>query len=300
MEHNNSFPNIINNIKRDLEPIQNFKLIRAKDGVHVYKCLYEDAPAVAKYFENEDDKREILNYRILARHNIPTIKTLALAKSTIVMEDITFSENWRLGIPEDLEDAGVAKALASWYFIFHESGSAVPELDTLYFEYDSITEDNLKMLIAKLPEAEELFGFLLARYEKLRELIYKPSFTLTYNDFYWVNFVVRKDKKVAMMFDYNLMGKGYRFSDYRNVCWSMSKDAKAAFTDEYNRLYFEKHNHTRAEAEKLEECIENIAGPLFSLFTAFTKHENFPDWAKSFKEEAINGGLLSKAKQLLL
>jgi len=297
-------PNIIENINQDLrgvspKQIQNFQLIRAKSGVYVYKGTYGCAPVVVKYFENEGDRREILNYRILARHGIPTIKTLALAETTLVMEDISVSEDWRLGIAEDLEDTTVAKCLAKWYFTFHENGCAAPELDTLYFEFDSITEDNLKVLTTKLPEATELFHFLLTHYEKMREIIYKPSFTLSYNDFYWTNFVVRKDKTAAMMFDYNLMGKGYRFSDIRNACWPMSDDAKAAFSCEYNRLYVGKHKHTRAEAEKLEARIDDVMGPIFSLFTALTQHENLPNWAIEYKNDAISGSLLSKAKQLL-
>ncbi|HHX36932.1 MAG TPA: phosphotransferase [Clostridiaceae bacterium] len=138
---------------------------------------------------------------------------------------------------EDFKDVEVAKSLAQWYFTLHENGTSVSELDTLYFEYDSITEENLKILIQKFPEANELFQYVLTRYDRLHELIYKPSFTLTYNDFHWANFVVRKDKKAAMMFDFNLMGKGYRFSDFRNVYWFISKEAKTAFDDEYRRLY---------------------------------------------------------------
>ncbi len=301
----NPYPNITKLIKQDLQgvsqkPIQGFRLINAKSGVCVYKCLFGGTPAVVKYFEKEDDRREILNYRLLAQHNIPTIKTLALGTTSLVMEDISVSEQWRLGTTEDFKDADVTKSLAQWYFTFHENGSTVSELDTLYFEYDSITEENLKMLILRLPEAKELFQFLLTHYDKLRELIFKPSFTLTYNDFYWSNFVVRKDKKAAMMFDYNLLGKGYRFSDFRNVCWDLSEEAKAAFVNEYGRLYLEKHGQTRTEAEEIERRIDDVAGPLFLLFIAFTEHGNNPDWASDTKHEAIDGTLLFKAKQLLL
>ncbi|MBE5965772.1 MAG: GNAT family N-acetyltransferase [Lachnospiraceae bacterium] len=301
----NPYPNITKCIKQDImdissKSIQCFRLISAKNGVYVYKCLYDGIPAVVKYFEKEDDKREILNYRILAQHGIPTIKTFALGNATIVMEDITISENWRLGIAEDLEDVDVAKSLAQWYFLFHENGVAVSELDTLYFEYDSITEDNLKMLILKFPEATGLFQFLLTHYDKLRELIYKPSFTLTYNDFYWSNFVVRKDKKAAMMFDYNLLGKGYRFSDFRNVCWDMSDEAKAVFVNVYNQFYFEKHGSNRMEAEKFEKRIDEVAGDLFQLVLAFTEKEYILNWAEGVKKDALNGDLLAKAQQLLL
>jgi len=287
-------------IKQDLQkPVGDFQLIRAKSGVHVYRCIFGDVPAVVKYFENESDRREILNYRILAQQGVPTIKTLAFGDATLVLEDISASENWRLGVAEDFADADVAKSLAEWYFTFHESGAAVSELGTLYFEYDSITEKNLKLLLQKFPEAKELFQFVLHHYGELKELIYAPSFTLTYNDFYWTNFVVQKDKTAAMMFDYNLMGRGYRFSDLRNVYSSLSDKTRAVFTGEYNRLYLEKHGHVY-ESDKIEESIDDLAGPIFALFVAFTERETFPHWAEEYKNEATNGYLLSKAKRLLL
>ena len=300
----NPYPNITKLIKQDLQNvspkrIQRFRLISANSGVYVYKCLYDGTPAVVKYFEKEDDRREISNYRILAKHDIPTIKTLALGKTTFVMEDITVSEHWRLGIEEDSNDADVTKALAQWYFKFHENGSIVSELDTLYFEFDSITEENLKTLIVRFPEAKELFQFILTHYDKLRELLFKPSFTLTYNDFHWSNFVVRKDKQAAMMFDYNLLGKGYRLSDFRNVCWGLSEEAKAAFVNEYNRLYYEKHGQARTEAEKKEERIDDVAAPLHSLLFAFFRNGNIPNWAKEPDSGYFDGSLMSKARQLL-
>jgi len=301
----NPYPNITQLIKQDLltvssKSIQNFRLIRAKSGVYVYNCLYDNIPAVVKYFENESDRREILNYQILVQHDIPTIQTFALGNAVLVMEDISISQDWRLGIEADLQDVAVAKSLAEWYFTFHENGFAVPELSNLYFEYDSLTKENLNLLIQKLPEAAELFQFLLTHHGKLGDLIQKPSFTLTYNDFYWTNFVVRKDKKAAMMFDYNLLGKGYRFSDFRNVCWSMSGDAKITFENEYNRLFFEKHGYNREASEKLEMRIDEVLAPIFSLFVAFIERESFPEWAEDAKNEALDGSLLVKAKQLLL
>jgi hypothetical protein len=110
---------------------------------------------------------------------------------------------------------------------------------------------------------------------------------------------VRKDKTAAMMFDFNLMGKGYRFSDFRNICWVMSAEAKAAFIQTYHSLYEEKYNTCRAEAERAEERFDEVAGPLFSLYFAFEKYENLPDWAKEAKEAVLSEGLLAKTKALL-
>ena len=111
---------IINKIKQDISSAngkqpEDFQLIREKWGVHVYRCTYENKPAVVKYFENEGDKREIKNYRILNEHNIPTIKVFAYGEASIVMEDIVASDDWRLGIAEDFQDAEVVQSLAHWY-----------------------------------------------------------------------------------------------------------------------------------------------------------------------------------------
>jgi len=301
----NDYPNIINQIQADLadpstliSPLSHFRMIRAKSGVYVYRCQYGDTPAIAKYFEKADDRREILNYRILTAHNIPTIKPLALGNATIVLEDITASDKWRLGVAEDFNDPDVAKGLARWYFTFHENGTTVPDLDSLYFEYDRITPANLDMMIQKLPEAAELFQFIKANLSKLHQLIYTPSFTLTYNDFHWSNFVVRKDKTAAKMFDYNLLGRGYRFSDFRNVCWGISDEAKAAFIGEYNRLYETKHGTTRDNADATEKQIDTVTAPVFTLLVALLDNEHFPSWAVHEKNEAINGNLLAKVKEL--
>lgn len=299
----NPYPNITKLIKQDLQSvsdkqINSFQLIRAKRGVYVYKCLYDGIPAVTKYFENEDDKREILNYRILIQHGIPTIQTLAFGESTLVIEDVSTSEDWRLGISEDLGDMDVATSLAHWYFALHENGAAVRELHSLYFEYDSITRENIQMLNRELPDAAELFRFLLSCFDKLHDLIYKPSFTLTYNDFYWTNFVVRKDKQAAMMFDYNQLGRGYRSSDFRNLR-SLSGTAYKACVDEYERLYSQKHERTRREDELAEAQLDGVVAPLFNLIAAY-EQEKFPSWGEYSKTEVLNGTLLSKASQLLL
>jgi hypothetical protein len=294
---------VINQIKQDIfllngAQIDDFQLIREKWGVHVYRCKYEGSPAVVKYFENEGDKREIKNYHILNAHNIPTIHVFAYGKSSVVMEDISVSDDWRLGTEEDLHDTNAAESLADWYFILHENGLTVPELNSLESEFDAITEANLQMLCEKLPEAADTFNYILPRFDKLRRLIDMPSYTLTYNDFYWSNFIVRKDKREAVMFDYNLLGRGYRYSDLRNVRWSLSEEAKTAFTDKYNRLYADKYGADRTAEEVIEKQIDDVADDLHGLCWAFERN-NFSHTKEFEKNESADKSLLKKAKKLL-
>ena len=280
------------------KPIHSFRLLREKDGVYIYKCLYDGVPAIAKYFARDEDKREIHNYRLLTECHVPTIRTFALGASVIVMEDISFCKEWRLGTAEDMNDAGVARGLAHWYFALHEAGADVAGLNALYFEYDAITRESLEELCRKLPEASELFSFLLEHFDKLRAFIQKPACTLTYNDFYWTNFIVRRDGQAALMFDYNLLGRGYRYSDFRNVS-SLSNEAYQQFVEAYNLLYLRKHGQERAIAEQEEKRIDAVAAPLFDLIAAF-RQEQFPAWADETKRAALDGTLLDTAKRLLI
>jgi len=292
-----------NKINQDIlfssdKQLEDFQRIQEKWGIHVYKCKYGGIPAVVKYFEVDWAKREIVNYRLLNEYGIPTIKVLVYGESSVVMEDISASDDWRLGVAEDLQDAEIAKNLAHWYFTLHEQGlGAVEANPALGGEYDAISEESIKMLRDKFSESAETFDYILSRYEKLRELIKMPTQTLTYNDFYWSNFIVRKDKQAAMMFDYNLLGKGFRYSDMRNVRSSMSETAGDAFAGEYKRLYVEKYGSYSNATEAEEKRIDDVAACIYSLYAAV--QQGMPKWAEGAKMEVIDGTLLKRAKRLL-
>ncbi len=261
----------------DLRPI------RSKDGVHVYRCVCDGAAAVVKHFERQEHRREIVNYRVLTRLGVPTVRPLALGHSTIVLED--------------LNDTDVARALAHWYFALHESGPAAPELDGMYFEYDALTEANLSVLCERLPEGSAVFRLLARRLERLGELLSSVPLTLTYNDFFWTNLAVRRDKRAALMFDYNLLGKGFRSSDLRNL-GSFSPTAHAAVLEEYDRLFAAHHGRVRVDECRVEAELDEVLAPVASLIVAYGRSE-LPSWARPAIREAADGTLLNKAKRLL-
>ncbi|MGI5899458.1 MAG: hypothetical protein ACOX8S_05970 [Christensenellales bacterium] len=305
MSHSSSpaCKNIVKAIEKDIFvasgcAITGLRLLRAKDGIHVFKGSLDGQRCVFKYFETTEHRREIENYRILQRLKVPTIKTFALGEKSIAMEDIDFSHEWRLGIPEDMQNISVAKALANWYFMLHERGANAPELDCLYCEYDDVNEEGVESLCQKLPQSAETFGYIQGNFVRLRQIIDSPDLTLVYNDFYWTNLAARKDGQSAMMFDYNLLGKGYRYGDIRNVQSSLCKNAAAAFKAEYDRLYMGRHRSSRSASEMLEKRVDDVASCIFTLICAYKK-ESFPSWAEKSRQQALNGELLLNAKKLL-
>ena len=105
-------------------------------------------------------------------------------------------------------------------------------------------------------------------YSQILKILKKRPMTLTYNDFYYTNLIVSKDNSSAMMFDYNLLGKSYAYSDVRNVISSLNPNARETFLHEYG------------EIDPLEVIIDDVVSVIVTLYFACRK-EQFPLWAKS-------------------
>lgn len=259
--------------------------ISSKKGVHVYRVYSGNNTFILKYFENINDRREILNYKILQSLGVPVLKVIGSTDDCLLIEDINKSV-YRYAVGDDLNDPSVAKHLAQWYRRLHDAGAGYAGISGLYDEADIFTEANLKLLMEKTgnprhPFWKEIFDKLPIVRSKLNEL----KKTINYNDFYWTNMVVAKDGSSAIMFDYNLMGKGYRYADIRNVCFSMGEAAAAAFKDTYGCF------------DVSEIIIDEFVSELCGLIKAF-KCERVPKWAFAILDGLDRGVLTTKLNTL--
>lgn len=262
-------------LKKQNTPYSTIDLIQNKDGVIVARVQSDAISYIIKYFQNEDYKREIKNYKLLNSLNIPTIQTIGFTDSSILMEDISQSNTFRLAIKEDLADVSIASKIAEWYKLLHTNSKEFAEMHgtELYEETDFITKENIEFIKEKtntqnLPVwklVDENFDTIVSKIKNLPRV-------LTYNDFYYTNLIVAKDKSSAFMFDYNLLGKGYVYSDIRNVCYSLGEDAKKAFLETYG------------EFDKSEIIVDDVASVLVTLYHA-CQRKNFPSWADSTLNE---------------
>lgn len=260
-------------IKQELKqlniPCSTIDLIQNKDGVIVARVQSDEKSYIIKYFQNEDFKREIKNYQLLNALNIPTVNVIGVTDSAILMEDISQSDTFRLGIKEDLNDVVIALKIAEWYKLLHTgSKDFVLEHSTeLYDETDFITKENIEFIKEKtgtqnLPVwklIDDNFDIIVSKINSIPRV-------LTYNDFYYTNLIVAKDKTSAFMFDYNMLGKGYVYSDIRNVCSSLGEEAKKAFVESYG------------DFDKSETIVDDVASVLVTLYHA-CQRKKFPSWA---------------------
>ena len=266
-----------------------FKEIRNKDGIYLYRVIYNDDLFVLKYFLNDEYKREIKNYSLLKELGVPTIKVIGSTDRSILLEDLEKSSYYRLGIKLDLSDIEVAKALAKWYVKLHSVGSRYisKENHEFYREIDNITKDNIEFIKNKSNTRDnKVWEIITHNWDLLLGKITSLEETLTYNDFYWTNLAVSNDKKEALMFDYNLLGVGFRYNDIRNVCSSLSGKAQKAFMDEYG------------EFNETEKIIDDGISDLINLICAYKRHI-FPKWAENSLNSIHNGALEQNIKKIL-
>lgn len=265
-------------------------LIRSKAGISLYRVESEGKKLILKVFENQEDAREIENYQMLSKLEIPTLPLLGYTENAILLPDVESVDEYRLGKESDLSDPRVAKAIAKWYRILHKKGSAYlsGRETSMYDESDLLTPDNMKLAAEKTGTADNvLWQAVTENYSTIRSRIEALPRTLVYNDFYWTNLIVSKDSECAFMFDYNLLGKGIAYGDIRNVTSSLSGEAAEVFIQEYGDDFVE-------EQKKADAFI----APLVTLVNV-CMYETFPSWSETSLAELKNGDILRHLKEWL-
>lgn len=263
-------------------------IIQNKDGIIVARVSCDAKSYIIKYFQNSEHSREIENYKILSSLYIPTVDVVSVTDSAVLMEDITKSDSLRLGTKADLDDACVACRIAEWYKLLHTSSSdCIKECGALlYDETDLITGENIEFIKEKTgTQSLPVWKLIDDNFDVIVSKIKSLPRVLTYNDFYYTNLIVAKDKASSFMFDYNLLGKGYVYSDIRNVCYSLGEDAKKAFLEAYGKF------------DESEITVDNVASVLVTLYHACKKNI-FPSWANYALDE-LKGNYEDKVKLLI-
>lgn len=262
--------------------------LQSKDGIHVYRVVSPTSSYVLKYFEQPEYRREIAAYRLLYDLGVPTLEVAAVSDSALLLADIADHPQMRLGYPADLADPGVGEALAMWYRQLHSSGATylAESGDWPYREHDIITHENIRYIAECTRTTENPVWALAERQlplvlDKISEL----GETLTFNDFFWTNLAVARDQSTALMFDYNYLGTGLRYSDIRNVCASLEADAAAAFLSAYGHCDLQ------------EKALDEFTSVIVNLVQA-CKRSAFPHWAEDSLRALHDGSLIDVLRQL--
>ena len=262
-------------------------LIQHKDGIYVWRVAAGNVSYIMKHFENVEYRREIENYKTLISLGVPTLNVVAHTSCSILLQDIEDSM-YRLGKPEDMSDPKIAATIAKWYKTLHEKGQHYKNLPQLYDECDCITPENIAMVIEVTKTSNlHVWQVINTNFGRIKSAAIGLPRTLTYNDFYYTNLAVASDGTSAIMYDYNMLGKGYVYGDIRNVCSSLgSEEARLAFKNAYGHL------------NENEALLDDIICTLQTLIVACGR-EKFPNWAAGALEMVKDGRLLMAVEDFL-
>ena len=281
------------NLQRELDKL-NLRcdapqVLQDKDGVTTARVTCDGASYVLKCFEKDEYRREIDNYRLLQSLQIPTMQVIASTDAALLLEDIDRSPVWRLGVEGDMDDLRVAEALAVWYRRLHEAGRAYVAAHGagMYDEADYFTRENLALVRKKTGTQNAAVWTVLERdFDAIHHKLQATHRTLTYNDFYYTNLIVARNRSAAMMFDYNMLGKGIAYTDLHNVTWSLSDRAGEAFLSAYGGF------------DPQEAALDAVVSHMVTLYMA-CQRESFPSWARESLQTIQTPPFLQRIEALL-
>lgn len=99
------------------------------------------------------------------------------------------------------------------------------------------------------------------------------------NDFHWTNLALSRKSgpgMEAVVFDYDLLGVGTRYSDVRNVVGSLSGAAVTGFREVYGGV------------DPGEQTLDRPLATLYALVSA-ARMAAFPKWDEESRQTVLNG-----------
>lgn len=265
-------------------------LLRSKDGIAVVEVLADDGRRlVLKCFADEAYRREIRIYEDLQSVGVPTIPVVASTARSLLMPDLRHSEQWRLGRHEDLHSEPVATAIAHWYRELHARTEALANdpARRWYSELDHFTKDGIRLVASASPRPDaEVWQLLYQEFDRIDALLKAVPRTLTFNDFYVTNLAVSHDERRALMFDYNLLGTGFRAMDVRNATASLDENAGRAFEEAYGVV------------DQQERMLDDVVSPITALVMG-ARSDGVPSWMRELREAVVQDGYRQTVERLL-
>ena len=265
--------------------IQGVETVSVRPGHRLYRIQIRRRSYILKSFPVKSPGNEIKSYGLLRSLGVPTINVLAQTEADLLLEDLTCSDTWRLATELDVSARHVGAAVALWYRNLHAKGAALAATGSGLPPFLKREEDLLSRAstesAGRTSGLSGLDSWRLAsdHIDLLKQGVSNFETTLNYNDFHWTNLALSRNSgpgMEAIVFDYDLLGIGTRYSDFRNVVGSLSGEAVTGFREVYGGF------------DPGEKTLDRPLATLFALVSA-ARMDVFPKWAEGSRQSVLNG-----------
>ncbi|MFC1573340.1 phosphotransferase [Candidatus Eisenbacteria bacterium] len=276
--------NILEELGIEPSRVGSIETLSERHGYRVWRVTVGGERRVLKWLPPDAATREIGGFELLHRCGVPTLQIYAQSRNALLLEDLATSSTWRLADSRDVDSPLVGAAVADWYRTLHAAGEKLLASFCPAFlrrESDELTPDTMRKAARSLGLTDApVWNLAVQHIVLLRAAEAKLSLTLNYQDFHWTNLALSRVHPVAVVvFDYDNLGIGMRYSDCRNVEGSLGQTAREAFRRRYG------------EYDEQEMVIDLPLASLCALVVA-SRHKSFPKWAEESRCRALNGELL--------
>lgn len=265
--------------------VRRVETISVRPGHRLYRIRTHRCSYVLKSFSGNRPGNEIEAYSLLRQLGVPTIRVIAETETDLLLEDLTCSDKWRLSTESDVRERSVGEAVARWYWHFHQKGASLAASGPGLPPFLKREEDLLDA--STIESAGRTLGLLRTdswrlaadHIELLKLGLAGFGTTLNYNDFHWTNLALSRKSgpgMEAIVFDYDLLGIGTRYSDFRNVTGSLSGEAVTGFREVYGSV------------DPGEQTLDRPLATLHALVSA-ARMATFPKWAEESRQTVLNG-----------
>jgi len=267
--------------------LDKIRLVQSKRGVHVYYVERDNNSYYLKSFDHESDALEINCYKVLSEHKLPIIKCYKSTAKSVLLEDITSSNQYRLGCQDDFLNHKVAKSVAVWFRQLHNIRKVEEFFSFLPEERIIFDREDLNKCLNYYKK--DFFTQLICEIDTLNDYLESRPLKLIHDDFYYKNFFVNKVSHETIMFDFNFMKRGLVSQDLslirRNLS-SASNDSEKAFIESYG------------DFDPLEYDVYELYRNLSCLLDGLAYKEN-PEWVDKALFKLNNNILLESLKLIM-
>jgi hypothetical protein len=88
----------------------------------VCRLKYMQHSYILKWFFSVFGNKEILVYELLKGCGVETLPVHNCTEQALLLEDLQYSNNWRLAEENDMKFAEIGAAIGKWYLNLHQAG----------------------------------------------------------------------------------------------------------------------------------------------------------------------------------
>ncbi|MBM4431348.1 MAG: hypothetical protein FJ026_13545, partial [Chloroflexi bacterium] len=172
-----------------------------RHGHLIWRIVTPERSYILKWLPEAEASVEIKAYSLLQRLGVPTLPLYGHTAQALLLEDLAWSDKWRLAVQADSAKSQVGRAVARWYRVFHQAGEALLRVPLaagllaqgdcpgfLKSETDELDPASILATGRALALADHPVWDLAANHiELLKAAVNRQSLTLNYNDFHWTN-----------------------------------------------------------------------------------------------------------------